>query len=53
MLLFDVMPGDLIKFSRVRFYDLDGTASEITLRVLRISKSPASGGTSITAEVVS
>jgi len=51
MLLFDVMPGDLIKFSRTRFYDLDGAASEITLRVLRISKSPTSGRTSITAEV--
>jgi len=52
MLLFDVMAGDLIKFSRVRFYDSDGTASEITLRVIRISKSPASGRTSITAEAI-
>jgi len=53
MTLFGVMPGDLIKFSRVRFYDTDGTASEITLRVIRISKSPASGRTLITAGVVS
>jgi len=52
MLLFDVKAGDLIKFSRTRFYDSDGTASEITLRVIKISKSPASGKTSITAEVV-
>ena len=52
MLLFDVMPGDLIKFSRTRFYDSTGTASEKELRVIRISKSPASGRTSITAEVV-
>lgn len=51
MLLFDVMAGDLIKFSRVRFYDSDGTASEITLKIIRISKSPASGRTSIIAEV--
>lgn len=51
MLLFDVMAGDLIKFSRTRFYDSDGTASEIELRIIRISKSPASGKTSITAEV--
>ncbi|GAH57051.1 unnamed protein product, partial [marine sediment metagenome] len=52
MLLFDVMAGDLIKFSRVRFYDSDGTASEITLRIIKISKSPASGRTSITAEAI-
>lgn len=52
MLLFDVMAGDLIKFSRTRFYDSDGKAEEITLRVIRISKSPASGRTSITAEIV-
>ena len=52
MMLFDVMPGDLIKFSRVRFYNSDGTASEITLRVLRISKNLAAGGTSIKMEAV-
>jgi len=52
MLLFDTMPGDLVKFSRTRFYDADGTAAEITLRVIRISKSPASGKTAITAEEV-
>jgi len=51
MLLFDVMAGDLIKFSRTRFYDSDGTASEVELRIIRISKSPASGRTSITTEV--
>ncbi|MCK4814733.1 hypothetical protein KA005_03100, partial [bacterium] len=52
MLLFDVMAGDLIKFSRVRFYDSDGTASEINLRVIRISKSPARGKTSVAMEIV-
>lgn len=52
MLLFDVVPGDLIKFNRTRFYDSDGTASEITLRVLRISKSPATGKTNIVSEII-
>ena len=52
MLLFDVSAGDIAKFSRTRFYDADGTASEVDLRIIRISKSPASGQTSITAELV-
>lgn len=52
MLLFDVMAGDLVVFSRNRFYNSTGTANEITLRIIKISKSPASGKTSITAEVV-
>lgn len=52
MLLFDTMPGDLVKFSRDRFYDSSGSAAEITLRVIKISKSPASGKTTITAEEV-
>lgn len=52
MLLFDVMAGEIIKFSRTRFYDSDGTASEIDLRIISISKSPASGQTTITAELV-
>ena len=55
MLLFDVMAGDIIKFSRDRFYNADGmvvAGSEIDLRIIRISKSPASGQTTITAEIV-
>jgi len=52
MLLFDVMPGDLVKFSRDRFYDSDGVASEITLRIIKISKSPASGKTRATMEKI-
>jgi len=52
MLLFDVMAGDIVKFSRTRFYDVDGTASEISLRIIRISKSPASGQTTIIGEIV-
>lgn len=55
MLLFDVMAGDIIKFSRDRFYNADGgvlEGSEINLRIIRISKSPASGQTTITTEIV-
>jgi len=55
MLLFDVMAGDIIKFSRDRFYSSAGTiaeGSEIDLRIIRISKSPASGKTIIKTEIV-
>jgi len=55
MLLFDVMAGDIIKFSRDRFYNADGrvaAGSEISLRIIRISKSPASGQTTIIGEIV-
>jgi len=55
MLLFDVMAGDIVKFSRDRFYNVDGmvdAGSEISLRVIKIEKSPASSQTSITAEIV-
>jgi len=55
MLLFDVMAGDIVKFSRDRFYNVDGRVdegSEISLRVIKIEKSPASSQTSITAEIV-
>ncbi len=51
MLLFDVMAGDIINFSRDRFYSTTGSASEIDLRIIRISKSPASGQTTITTEI--
>jgi len=55
MLLFDVMAGDIIKFRRDRFYSTEGSideGSEIDLRIIRISKSPASGQTTITTELV-
>jgi len=52
MLLFDVLAGDLVKFSRTRFYDSDGTASEITLRIIKITKTPGSERTTIIAEEV-
>ncbi|GAG78808.1 unnamed protein product, partial [marine sediment metagenome] len=55
MLLFDVMAGDIVKFSRDRFYNVDGrvvAGSEISLRIIKIEKSPASSQTSITAEIV-
>ncbi len=55
MLLFDVMAGDIIKFSRDRFYNADGrvlAGEEIDLRIIRISKSLASGQTTITTELV-
>jgi len=55
MLLFDVMAGDIVKFSRDRFYSTTGRikeGSEIDLRIIRISKSPASGQTTVTAEIV-
>lgn len=52
MLLFGVMAGDLIVFSRTRFFSTSGTANEITLRIIKITKTPGSGKTTITAEVV-
>lgn len=55
MLLFDVMAGDIVKFSRDRFYSSAGTiaeGSEINLRIIRISKSPASGQTVIITEII-
>lgn len=55
MLLFDVMAGDIIEFSRDRFYSAAGTVaegSEIPLRIIKIAKSPASGRTVITTEIV-
>jgi len=55
MLLFDVMAGDIIRFSRDRFYSSAGKideGSEIDLRIIKISKSPPSGQTTITTEIV-
>ena len=46
-ILFDVFPGDLIPFSRTRFFDASGTADEVSLRVLRIEKNPQQGTTKV------
>jgi hypothetical protein len=51
-LLMNVMPGDIIKYSRDRFYGLSGIANELELRILSITKSIAAGKTSIVAEIV-
>jgi hypothetical protein len=51
-ILFDVFPGDLIKFSRDRFFNEDGVANELTLRILKIGKTPQSGKTSLRMERV-
>lgn len=52
MILFDVYPGDLVPFSRTRFFDSNGTASEVSLRILRIEKHPQRGTTSVEMEKV-
>ena len=51
-LLMNVMPGDIIKYSRDRFYGASGMANELELRILSITKSIAAGKTSIVAELV-
>lgn len=48
MILFDVFPGDLVPFSRTRFFDSSGTADEVSLRILKIEKNPQNGVTSVT-----
>jgi fibronectin type 3 domain-containing protein len=50
--LYTCLPGDVIYFSRVRFPSLAGTAANLPVRILGISKLISSGKTSITAEVV-
>jgi len=50
MLLFDVLAGDLIVFSRGRFFSTSGTADELELRIIKITKTPGSGRTTIVAE---
>lgn len=52
MILFDVFPGDLVNFSRTRFYDASGTASDLEIRLLKIEKNPQDGTTRIRAEKV-
>ena len=50
MILFDVYPGDLVPFSRDRFYDSSGGASEVSLRILEIEKNLQMGETTVTME---
>ena len=50
MLLFDVLAGDLIIFSRGRFFSTSGTADELELRIIKITKMPSGGRTTIVAE---
>jgi hypothetical protein len=50
--LYASFPGDLIYFSRDRFPSMSGTANNILLRIISISKQYSSGKTMITAEVV-
>lgn len=50
--LYGLFPGDFIIFSRDRFYNTSGTASEISLRIISISQQPSAGRTQITAEVI-
>jgi len=51
-ILFDAFPGDLIKFSRTRFFDSSGEAAERTLRIIRIEKSPESASTTVAMEKI-
>jgi len=50
--LYTCLPGDVIYFNRTRFPSLSGTAANLPVRILGISKLISSGKTSITAEVV-
>lgn len=49
------LAGDIIKYSRDRFYNSDGTASELNLRILKVGNSFSgnSAHVTFTAEVVS
>lgn len=50
--LFGHMPGDLIYFTRTRYFDSTGTANSKLMRILSISKGQSNGRTTITAEEV-
>ena len=50
--LYTCLPGDVIYFNRSRFPSLSGTAANLPIRILGISKLISSGKTEITAEVV-
>jgi len=51
-ILFDAFPGDLIGFSRTRFFNADGTADELTMRLIRVGKSPKTTSTDVIMEPV-
>jgi fibronectin type 3 domain-containing protein len=51
-ILFGALPGDLISFTRGRFYSMDGVADGVTLRLLRVSRQISSQRIEVRAEVV-
>jgi hypothetical protein len=51
--LFGCMPGDLIYFDRARFFNLNGTAKELVLRILKIQRKIAAKKIGIVVEEVS
>jgi len=52
-ILYGCRAGDLIKLSRDRFYSSSGTASEITVRLLKLEKAVSSKKSTITGVIVS
>jgi chitodextrinase len=50
--LYTCLPGDIIYFNRTRFPSLTGTAVNLPIKLLGISKLISSGKTAITAEVI-
>jgi hypothetical protein len=50
--LYTCLPGDIIYFNRTRFPSLTGTAANLPVKLLGISKLISSGKTAITAEVI-
>ena len=52
-MLYGCRAGDLIKLSRDRFYSSSGTASEITVRLLKLEKAVSSKKSTITGVIVS
>jgi hypothetical protein len=50
--LYTNLPGDVIYFNRTRFPSLTGTAVNLPIKILGISKLISSGKTAITAEVM-
>jgi len=52
-ILYGCNAGDLVKFSRNRYYNSDGSATEKSIRIIEIEKSYSSGRMAIVAEEVS
>lgn len=50
--LYNCLPGDVIYFTRTRFPSLSGTAANLPVRILGVSKQISAGRTSIIGEVV-